>query len=342
MEGMKISEIAKILQVHKSTVYRWINEFQREGEKCLFHKERKGRKKKVNEREIKVEEIQGKTIWEAKAYIEEKFNVKISYVTAWRIARKRLKIPYIKPYKIDKKRPIDADNILRERLKGVIKKGVKVFFMDESGISHDPSRVRRLGLYVVRVDYPSVKVNILACIPLFDGKPCFMLIYSNVDSRVFANFLYLLRVRNSGNIVLILDNAKFHKSSYVFATAFRLNITLIFLPPYSPDLNPIELVWKDLKRWVNTYYYSCYALEFIEDKFYYLVSKGNYTRYWINKFRDVLGDLEEGISMGKFFSYLIYYLLTSFIKFYLTIIQAFLDVFLYFVLREVKSLLQLL
>ena len=74
---MKISEIAKILQVHKSTVYRWINEFQREGEKYLFHKERKGRKKKVNEREIKVEEIQGKTIWEAN--IEEKFNVKISY-----------------------------------------------------------------------------------------------------------------------------------------------------------------------------------------------------------------------------------------------------------------------
>jgi len=66
LEGMKISEIAKILQVHKSTVYRWINEFEKEGEKCLFHKERKGRKKKVNEREIKVEEIQGKTIWEAK------------------------------------------------------------------------------------------------------------------------------------------------------------------------------------------------------------------------------------------------------------------------------------
>ena len=130
----------------------------------------------------------------------------------------------------------------------------------------------------------------------------------NVDSRVFANFLYLLRVRNSGNVVLILDNAKFHKSSYVLATASRLNITLLFLPPYSPDLNPIELVWKDLKRWVNTYYYSCYALEL---RFYYLVSKGNYTRYWINKFHDVL---EEGISMGKFSSYLIYYLLTSFIS----------------------------
>jgi putative transposase len=66
MEGMKIGEIAKILQVHKSTVYTRINEFQREGEKCIFHKERKGRKKEVNERKIKVEEIQRKTIWEVK------------------------------------------------------------------------------------------------------------------------------------------------------------------------------------------------------------------------------------------------------------------------------------
>ncbi|BDB98128.1 hypothetical protein SACC_11450 [Saccharolobus caldissimus] len=164
-----------------------------------------------------------------------------------------------------------------------------------------------------------------------------MLTYSNVDSRVFATFLYLLRVRNSGNIVLILDNARFHKNAYVFSVASQLGIILLFLPPYSPDL--IELVWKDLKRWVNTYHNSCYALEFIEDEFYYLVSKGNYTSYWINKFHDVL---EEDISMEKFFSSLFSYLLTSFIKFYLIIIQDFLNVFLYFVLREVINPLQLL
>jgi hypothetical protein len=39
--------------------------------------------------------------------IEEKFNVKISY--SLEKGEKRLKIPCIKPYKIDKKRPIDAD-----------------------------------------------------------------------------------------------------------------------------------------------------------------------------------------------------------------------------------------
>ena len=41
LEGMKISEIAKILQVHKSTVYTRINEFQREGEKSYFTRKEK-------------------------------------------------------------------------------------------------------------------------------------------------------------------------------------------------------------------------------------------------------------------------------------------------------------
>jgi putative transposase len=49
MEGMKISEIAKILQVHKSTVYRWINEFQR-GRKMPIPQGKK-RKKKEGKRE---------------------------------------------------------------------------------------------------------------------------------------------------------------------------------------------------------------------------------------------------------------------------------------------------
>lgn len=61
LEEMKISEIAKILQVHKSTVYRWVKEFEKEGEKMPIPQA-----KKINEREISIQELQGKTIWEAK------------------------------------------------------------------------------------------------------------------------------------------------------------------------------------------------------------------------------------------------------------------------------------
>ena len=47
-----------------------------------------------------------------------------------------------------------------------------------------------------------------------------------------------------GTIHLILDGAGYHKSSVVKEKAEELNIKLHTLPPYSPNLNPIERLWK--------------------------------------------------------------------------------------------------
>lgn len=51
--------------------------------------------------------------------------------------------------------------------------------------------------------------------------------------------------------LLLLDNGAFHK-----ARALRLppNVGLIFFPPYSPELNPIERLWRDLKDWLAPYH----------------------------------------------------------------------------------------
>lgn len=52
--------------------------------------------------------------------------------------------------------------------------------------------------------------------------------------------------------VVVLDNATFHKSVYLKEIALKHGITLLFLPPYSPELNPIEKLWANLKRfWKN-------------------------------------------------------------------------------------------
>lgn len=45
--------------------------------------------------------------------------------------------------------------------------------------------------------------------------------------------------------VMVLDNGAFHKGK---ALKIPANIALIFLPPYSPELNPAELVWLNMKR----------------------------------------------------------------------------------------------
>ena len=50
------------------------------------------------------------------------------------------------------------------------------------------------------------------------------------------------------NSVIVLDNAAFHKKSVLPGLAKKHNCEVLFLPPYSPDLNPVEKKWAWLKR----------------------------------------------------------------------------------------------
>jgi transposase len=54
--------------------------------------------------------------------------------------------------------------------------------------------------------------------------------------------------RLHGNHVVVMDNAPFHKSALTHALIAGTGATLLFLPPYSPDLNPIEHDFATLKR----------------------------------------------------------------------------------------------
>lgn len=50
---------------------------------------------------------------------------------------------------------------------------------------------------------------------------------------------------------VVMDNASFHKSPMVKDAIEAAGCNLVYLPPYSPDLNPIEKFWANLKRWIN-------------------------------------------------------------------------------------------
>jgi transposase len=52
----------------------------------------------------------------------------------------------------------------------------------------------------------------------------------------------------TGPITLVLYNARYQRNAVVQALASQLGITLLFLPSYSPNLNPIERLWKFIKR----------------------------------------------------------------------------------------------
>ena len=63
-----------------------------------------------------------------------------------------------------------------------------------------------------------------------------------------------LRRRNPhGVILLIIDNYRGHTSNATKEAAIKLNIELCFLPPYSPQLQSIEKIWKDMNRFLSEF-----------------------------------------------------------------------------------------
>jgi len=61
---------------------------------------------------------------------------------------------------------------------------------------------------------------------------------------------FLIKELKPGQFV-VMDNASFHKSQKTKDLIESVGCKLIFLPPYSPDLNPIEKFWANMKRWIK-------------------------------------------------------------------------------------------
>ena len=87
-------------------------------------------------------------------------------------------------------------------------------------------------------------------------------------------------------INIILDNARIHHAKIVEKACEILNINLIFLKPYCPDLNPIEDVWRKIKSKI---YKSMYEnlnklIEIFEREFYKIVDLTSFYTNWVNEY----------------------------------------------------------
>lgn len=51
--------------------------------------------------------------------------------------------------------------------------------------------------------------------------------------------------------ILVIDNAPFHRKNAIYDIADEYGFSVVFLPPYSPDLNPIEIAWANIKNWLR-------------------------------------------------------------------------------------------
>ena len=132
---------------------------------------------------------------------------------------------------------------------------------------------------------PEIKDPILEHAPTRKSMACFGAVSlrtgkfayamnEHFDAETFRSFLgKLLRCRTHGKrMVIILDNARYHHAKLLapFLAKHRNVLTLVFLPPYSPQLAPIERVWKLTRRLAthNCYFPTLAALvEVVENCF---------------------------------------------------------------------------
>lgn len=86
--------------------------------------------------------------------------------------------------------------------------------------------------------------------------------------------------------MIIIDNFRSHHAKLATETAGKLNIDLVFLPPYSPNLNPIEFIWKAIKRELSPLFIETREKmrEIIEKHFKNILTIKTYAKKWIKKF----------------------------------------------------------
>ena len=102
------------------------------------------------------------------------------------------------------------------------------------------------------------RVTIIGAINAITHKPTAIITEDNCDKEMMKASLTEIRkdYLASKIIYIFLDNAKYSRNYDVYEHAEKLNIELMFLPPYSPNLNLIERLWKFFKKQIrkNKYY----------------------------------------------------------------------------------------
>lgn len=263
-EGKSISEVAKLFYVDEDTVRNWVIKWDEENE--VKDAPRTGASLKLTneiEKEIVFLVEENKpyehgmifTTWdcnELRIYLQERYFLKISCEQIRKLL-KRNKFNWRKlNYKF-----IRADEEKRKYFLEDFKQfhddisGKKLIFQDEMASKLHPNK----GYIWTREEKPFIetecsheKTYIIGGVSPMSGET-FTLTNEKFNSLIFIQYLELLLSSIEGEITIVLDNSPVHHSKIVnrfIDNNQRLN--LLFLPEYSPDLNPKENFWNYLRK----------------------------------------------------------------------------------------------
>jgi transposase len=259
LTGCSREQVMEVFDVSESAVKKIVWAFNSYGIDGLIAKKRTGRKRLISpgQKEEILEEFEepgraNRTFWTATAfhgYVIDKYRIECSYDTVLRLLHEKgytLKVP--QPW------PDRQDEVLREEFRIQLStlvndKDIEIWYGDETGIDGEPKPRRS---WAIKGTNPRVvhngdhiRLNILGSVCPRTGE-FFAIEASHCDTDVFQAFLdeaarsiIPTRKRN----ILILDNASWHKCKSLNWHFFEP----MYLPPYSPDFNPIERIWLIMK-----------------------------------------------------------------------------------------------
>lgn len=199
------------------------------------------------------------------AYVLDQFGVQYTVAGMHKWLRKNgfsYKKPKGVPHKFDEAKQ-QAFVAQYEQLKASCGADETILFMD----AVHPTQATKISHGWIRTgqDKPiettgsRTRINLLGAVALNDIAGAIVNEYEFVNSETIVQFMGQLREKYPLNhkLHLILDGAGYHTAHVVKNTAISLNIKLHYLPPYSPNLNPIERLWKVMnERARNSVYFK--------------------------------------------------------------------------------------
>lgn len=269
--GQTPEAVASALGVSRATVYGWLALYRHGGWGALDAKKRGGRRPKLDGKALRwvFDTVTSKSplqlrfkfaLWTSKMVAElihKEFRIKLSKASVCRLLNQLGLTPQRPMWRAYQQRPEQVQHWLEKEYPQIRKlakrEGAQIFFGDEAGVRSDhhagTTWAKKGQTPVVSTTGARFGLNLISAVSP-QGEIRFMTVKGRVNAGVFIEFLKRLIHNAPGPIFLIVDGHPSHKAkkvgAFVEGTGGRLR--LFFLPPYSPELNPDESVWNDLKN----------------------------------------------------------------------------------------------
>ena len=270
-EGQSPEIVAKALGINRVTIYGWLSRYRHGGWGALDAKKRGGRPPKLDGKAlqwvyktvIEKNPLQLKftfALWTAKMVgqiIDKRFDLKLSKASVCRLLGQLGLTPQRPVWRAYQQNPEKVQKWLQEeypRIQRLARKEkAMIFFGDEAGVRSDhhagTTWAARGKTPVVSSTGARFGLNLISAVSA-QGEFRFMVLRGRVGAGQFIEFIKRLLYGMPCLVFLIVDGHPAHRTKKVtrFIETVKDRFRLFFLPPYSPELNPDEGVWNDLKN----------------------------------------------------------------------------------------------